>query len=233
MTAPAPQSVHTNLNRVTPSSAATLLALLAIGDVLAAHVPQQLRQKTPAADANQLATLESFGLPMQARAESIVRAYARATGASGTLGELAVQAANTTPADAQIAVAPNGNIVVLAASDYVDVDVTYIPARGEVVELPELPVTSNALAIPSTYTDRGVVYLLEAVATEGTSAGRKIITAPSGSVASAGHARLDLAKANVKFNGTDAITKARVTLLVAPIAKEQLQEQLLADSPTV
>lgn len=228
---PDSKSTQASLNRAVPDHLADLLRTVRIGDVLAGHVPQQVRKAAPAADANQLATLESIALPKHMRATAILRAYARSTGASGTLGELAVQLANTTPADGQIAIAPNGDVVVLASADYSDIDVDYVPANGEVVELPELPVASNALTIPTPYVTRGVIYLLEAVATAGTSAGQKIITAPSASTASAGHARLDIAKATVKFNGTDAITKARVTLLVVPTT--QLDDALLADAPTI
>lgn len=231
MPIPDPKTTQASLDRSNPGHLPDLLRSVRIGGVLAGHVSLQVRKADPAANVNQLATLESIALPKQMRASAIHRAYARATSVSGTLGELAVQAANATPADGQIAVAPNGDVVVLASSAYTDIDVEYSPADGEVVELGELPVASNALTIPTPFVTRGVIYLLEAVATEGTSAGQKIITAPSASAASAGHARLDLAKAVVKFNGTDAITKARVTLLVTPAS--QLHVVLQADAPTI
>ena len=232
MSYPDPKSNQASLNRASPNHIADLLRTCRLGDLLATHCNQQLRHKDPAADANQLATLESVGLPLHMRACSIQRAFARATSASGTLGELAVQAANATPAEGQIAVAPNGDIVVLAASAYTELDVTYVPIDGEVVELPALPAPSGVLTIPATYTARGVIALLYAEATAGTNKGQKIILAPATTNTATTKAALSVSGALVYFNsGTDAVTEAKVTLLVAPVVG--LQAALLADAATV
>ena len=230
MVYPDPASLQASLNRASPDHLPDHLRALAFGDLLAGHMPLQRRKVDPVANSSNLATVEVLGLPKHIRASAILRAYARATSASGTLGELAAQAANTTPADAQIAVTPNGEIAVLASSAYTDIDVTFVPACGEVIELPELPVATNALTIPSSLVARGVIYLLDATATVGSVTGACKILAPSASAATTGTARLDLAKATVKFYSSDAVTAARVSLFVVP--KVQLFESLIANAAT-
>lgn len=209
-------TMKASFNRANPNTLADLFRKIGLGDLLRGQINQSLRMAEPAADVSQLATLESFGLAAKnTAAAEITRAYARATNAAGTLGELAIQAPNATPADAQIAVAPNGDIVVLAASDYVDVDVEYVPARGEVVTLEDQAVVANVFAIPVEYTARGVVYLMSA--TGRTIAGvatDKIIVAPGAPAAT--QAALDVPKANVNFNAADAVVSCDVTLLVSP-----------------
>lgn len=219
MASPDSSSVQVALNRANPNTLADHARLLKLGDVLSAHVPQQLRKVNPAANANQLATVESCGLPLHRRAESIVRATARAA-TTGALGALAVQAPNTTPADGQIAIAPNGDIVTLASVIYTDLDVTYIPVDGEVVVLPELPAPLGILTIPTKYSDRGVIYLLAATAVTATNAGAKIILAPATGVVATTKAALAVDGTKVYFNyATDVVTSAIVTLLVVPTSQ--------------
>lgn len=201
-------------DRADPNSLADLMRLIGVGEVLRGQMPQVLRMKDPAADVSQLVTLQSFNLPNDAKASSIQRAYARATAAAGTLGELAVQAANATPGDAQIAVAPNGDIVVLAASAYLDVDVEYVPARGDVVSLTNQVVAANVFTIPARYTARGVVYLLAAEAVTGALTGDKVVIAPGAVSVVAGQVNLNAAKGTVQFVVADAVTLANITLLV-------------------
>jgi len=201
-------------NRAEPNVLATLLHRLRLGDVLVGQLPQVLRMKTPvAAQPYNLSTLSVLTLPDDAKAAFIYRANAR-SGTVATGDELTVQAFATTPATTQIAVAPNGNIVVLTTDTIDQLDVIYQPERGEMVEL-FLSVSSNALTIPSKYTARGVILLSEAEALAGTSAGKKIVLVPAASAA-AGRACLNVAKTQVVFNGTDAITRARVKILVKP-----------------
>lgn len=227
-TYPDPSSLQASLNRASPDHVADLLRSLKLGSLLAGHMPMQLRKKDPIAQASNIATVETLALPKHIRAGHILRGYARAGG--GTLGELSVQAANTTPSDGQIAVTPNGDIAVVATSTYTDIDVTFVPACGEVIELPELPVSSNALTIPANLVSRGVIYLLDAQSTEGSVTGTFKILAPSASAATTGTARLDLAKGVVKFYSGDAVTKAVISLFVVP--EVQLYESLLANAPT-
>ena len=203
------------LDRANPHSLPDHMRAVAIGSILRGQIPQNRFGVNPVADAAQLATLEQISLPDDARAWSLVRAYARAGGA--TLGELSVQAVNTTPATGQIAVAPNGDIVVLAADAWTAIDLVYVPVRGDVVSF-DLPVATHVLTLPTSNLDvaRGVLYLIDATATAGTSTGRKIILAPGAGAPAAGQARLNLAKGTVTFAVADAVTRATVKLLVAP-----------------
>lgn len=219
MASPASTSVQVALNRANPNSLPDFLRLGRLGDVLSNHVSVQLRKVNPAANANQLATVESCGLPLHRRASTILRATARAA-TTGALGALAVQAPNTTPADGQIAIAPNGDIVTLASVEYTDIDVHYMPVDGEVVVLPELPAPLGILSIPSKYTSRGVIYLLAASAVTATNAGAKIILAPATGVVATTKAALAVDGTKVYFNyATDVVTSAIVTLLVVPTSQ--------------
>jgi len=203
-------------NRANPNTLADLMRKVGLGAILRGQVPQVLRMKTPAGSARVLATLQAFALPDDCKGALITRAYARATAAAGTLGELAIQTPNTTPADAQIAIAPNGDIVVLAASAYKEVDVEFIPSRGDGVVLDGQEVVADQFAIPAQYLARGVVYLVAAEATVGGSTGEKVILAPAG-VPAAGQAALDVAKGLVNFAAADAVTRCKVTLLVGAL----------------
>jgi len=204
-------SLKNQLNLTDPNTLADMFRELGLGDMLRA-LPTTLRKKVPAADAGVLGTLQAVVLAEDAKAHSIFRAYART--ATAGAGELTVAAPNATPTTGQIAVAPNGDIVVLAADAILDLDVVYLPEKYDTIEL-TLPVASNSMALPAWVTARGVVALLEAVATAGTATGKKIILAPSAAAAAAGQARLVVAKSSVTFNNTDAVTAATVKLAVA------------------
>lgn len=223
-----PDTQITSFNRANPSTLSDHWRKARAGDVLAGHLPQQLRQKDPAAQVNELATLEGIGLPYHSRAASIQRATVRA---GGVTGELTPVAYGVTPATTQIAVSPSGDIVTLAADAITDLDVNYLPEDGEVVELPPLPAPAGVLTIPTQFSGRGVVLLLEAEATVATITGRKIILVPGAAPATL-QARLNVAKTTVVFNfGTDVVTEARVTLLVSRPAAQRL-DAVLASAPT-
>lgn len=204
------------LTRCNPNTLADMLRKLDLGALLRSQINQVFRMKTPAADVHNLATVASLGLVSRGMcAAEVTRAYARATTAAGTLGTLAIQAPEATPADAQIAVAPNGDIVTLLASAYTNVDVEFVPARGEVVTLSAQTVTANVYTIPAEYTARGVVYLMSA---QGITAlgvqTDKIIIAPGAPAAT--QAALAVNKGSVNFNAADAVATCNVTLLVVP-----------------
>lgn len=214
-----PTSLKAQLNNANPSTLPSGLQLLKVGDLLAA-LPARLFRKNPAAASYNLATVEAIGLPEGAHAATILRAYARASG-GGTLGELAVQAYGATPADGQIAVAPNGEIVVVASAAYTDVDVEYVPEAYDVVEL-TLPVTSSDATIPAAYTAApgGVLFLLEAESLAGTVTGDFIVMVPSDSApGTTKQANLKLAKGIVKFKASDAVTSCRLKFAVVPATK--------------
>lgn len=188
------------------------LKTIGFAGVMRGQIPQVLRKKDPAASVYAPGpTLETITLPDDARATSILRAYSRA----GTVtGELTAVAPGTTPATGEISVQPDGNIMVLAADAITNLDVTYVPERGDIEELDNWPVASDAIVLPSRITSKGVVLLLEAESLEGTLTGDLRVLSPSASAAATGQARLNLAKGTVKFAPADAVTKARVKLLV-------------------
>lgn len=223
-----PETQITSLNRANPSTLSDHFRKVRVGDLIAGHLPQQLRKKDPAAQLNELATVEGLGLPYYARAASILRATVRA---GGVTGELTPQVYGTTPATTQIAVSPSGDIVVLAADAITDLDVSYVPEDGEVFVSATLPAPAGVLTIPTQLTARGVVLLLEAEAITATITGRKIVLVPGAAPATL-QARLNVAKTQVLFNfATDVVTAARVTLLVARPAAQQL-DAVLASAPT-
>lgn len=219
-------TIKDSLNRAGPNTLADILRALKQGSVLEGHVSQHLFNVNPdalGANVGNLATLDSLVLPDGAKAATILSAYAR-TGTAGT-GEMTVVAKHVTPGAGEIAVAPNGNIVFLAADVLLEVEIHYMPQRADVVDS-AFPVAANVLTLPASITDLGVIMVAEVEALEGTATGNKIVLAPAAGAPAAGNARLDVAKATVQFAVADAITRARVKVLVAPKAAEQLQTVL-------
>jgi hypothetical protein len=192
------------------------LQAVKLGSAMQSQMNLPLYNQKPTASAVVLtATYDAIKLPAEAKASGIVMAYARKTGAAGTLGPLAVVAFsdNTHPADGEIAVGPNGDLLTLGTSQYTAIDLVYVPLRADVIQLVDCVVATNSFAIPSTYQ---ALALLSVDASTGTSGGAKTVSAPSGSSAAAGTSRLDVAKNHVKFANADAITKATITLAVIP-----------------
>jgi hypothetical protein len=203
------------LDKVNPNTLPDHLRLIALGSLLQGQIPQVRRNvdmDAEGTDAGNLATLDALVLPGGGRANSIQRATVRA---GGVTGELTVVAFGTTPSTGEIGVAPNGNLVTLGTDAITDMDVNYLPERGDVLES-TFPVVSDTLTLPDAITARGVVLLLDVEAVEGTVTGRKIVLVP-GSAPAAGQAALDVAKATVAFQATDAVTRATVKLLLAPL----------------
>lgn len=199
---------------------------IAFAQVMRGQINQVLRKKDPAVSSYaSVNTVETIVLADDAKAHKLHRAYSRA----GTVtGELTVVAPGTTPSSGEISIQPNGDVMVLAADAITSLDVTFVPERGDVVELNNWPVVSNAIALPASITTPGVVLLLEAESLAGTLTGKLRVLAPSGSAAATTQARLDVAKTNVKFAPADAVTKARVKLLVC--AAVDLDTVLEADA---
>lgn len=217
--------IKDSLNSAGPNTIADLLRRIKVGSVIEGHVPQHLYNVNPDAlgnDAGNLATLDSIVLPDGSRAANIIRAYAR-TGTAGT-GQMTVEAFHATPGTGEIAVAPNGNIVLLAADVITNVDILYLPQRGDVLES-TFPVVSNALTIPTALTTLGVIAVLDVNAVVATSTGRKIVLTPGGTAA-AGQAALNVAKTQVTFAAADAVTRATVKFLLVPPTAERLDEAL-------
>ena len=229
MTAPMNGTQRASLDNANASTLPDQLRLIAFGSLLQGQIPQVRRRLNPVAlgtNPHTLSTLHTIVLPDGGAAASIVRATVRA---GGVTGELTPVAYGATPATTQIAVAPNGDIVVLAADAITDMDVTYIPERGDVLEA-VWPVASNAVVLPSAVTSRGVVTLLEAESVEGTLTGKLRILVPGGS-ATTGLAALNVAKSQVNLAAADAVVRVRLKLLVT--AKEDLCSVLEATAKTL
>jgi hypothetical protein len=218
------------LNNANASEIASLLAAMKMGNFVRA-MPTQLFRQNPDTFPNpsyDLATLDVLPVPDDAHAATIFRAYARATAAAGTLGELAVQAFGATPADAQIAVTPNGNIAVLAASRYTDIDVLYLPRNYDVVELTLPVVAATGVCVLPTASEtapvaaglavikKGYQFLLEAEVLAGGVLGKRIILVPGAVNPATLNCRMDLAATQAQFTIADAVTQARVKIAVAP-----------------
>ncbi len=219
-----------DLDRANPITLADQLRSLRLGHLFLGQMIQHKRKVNPSAlgvSPYALATLHALQLPDRARASAVLRATVRA---GGVTGELTPAAYGATPTTGQIAVSPNGDIVVLASDAITDMDVTYVSERGDVMgnvqadpSLPfytlgfYMPVVSNVLTLPTSgWGARGNLFLLEAEAIQATSTGKKIVVVPGNGATTAGQAKLNLAKTTVIFNGTDAVTRARLKLLIAP-----------------
>ncbi len=226
-------------NRANANTVADHLRKLRFGNMLLGQAVQTKRKLNPSSlgvGSYTLGTLHALQLPDHSRAAVIHRATARA---GSVTGELTPVAYGTTPATGQIAVAPNGDIVTLAADAITDLDVVYSPERGDVVGtvqsdplLPNyslglyFPVVSHVLTLPSGswMLSRGVSLLLEAEAVAGTSVGKKIVLTPGAGAPSAGQCRLNAAKTTITFATADAVTRARIKLSVG--TAEDLQAVL-------
>lgn len=198
------------LNRVNPGSYQLGLKAIALGSLMAGQFVQTARQINTVGmtGMNCLATLNEY--IGAASAGFIHRAYARA---GAVTGELVVVAYGTTPASGQIAVAPNGSIVTLLTNALTDLDVVFTPERGDVLEF-VLPVLSNSLSLAGV---TGASTLLSVTALAGVSLGSKVVLIP-GAAPAAGQTSLNVAKTAVAFAAADAVTRARVRLLVKSAA---------------
>jgi len=216
-------SLKVALDAASPNTIADAFRKIGLGSMLVATVTC-LMNKVPVAGQPQLATLNTFKLPEEAKAATLLRVYGK-TAVAGA--ELTIVAYGVTPAAGQCAIAPNGDIVVLAADAHVKLDITYIPDAYSVVEL-TLPVVAGALVIPAPIAALGVKALLEATGVAGAVTGAKIVLVPGAAPATT-QARLNTLKDSVLFNaGTDALTSATVKLAIAPSI--DAQAQLLASS---
>jgi hypothetical protein len=209
-----------------PNTLPDLFRRMALGSFLQGQTVQVRRQiGTGAVGSNQLAanvynnaTALALALPDGGKASQVLRCTVRSNAGGVANGEYTPQAyANATPATLQCGVAPNGNIVFLGTDLTADADIIYIPERGDVVETTlDVIAASGICALPASITARGVVLLLEAEVLTGGALAEKIILIPLTAAPAAGFVQLDLPKANVRFAVADAVTRARVKLLVAP-----------------
>jgi hypothetical protein len=224
-----------------PNTLADLFRKMALGSYLQGQAVQVRRQVgTGAAGSNQLAaspynnaTALVLALPDGGKASQVLRATVRTNAGGVAAGEYTPDAyANATPATLHVGVGPNGNITTLGTDLIADMDLIYIPERGDVIET-VLPViaASGICALPAWLTAKGIVLLLEAEVTVGGALAEKRILIPLTAAPAAGFVQLDLPKANVRFAAADAVTEARIKVLVAPA--EALADVLEHVSDTV
>lgn len=204
------ETVKETLNRSDINSLADQLRALAFGDVIAS-LPTTLRVSATAANTGNFATVRVVS-DQNANVPAASVVYASARAGAGTPGVLTPVAYGAIPAAGQIAVAPNGRVVTAVADAWTDLDVVYLPEKGDIVEV-TANVAANTLTLPTNVTSVGACTLLSATALTGTSVGAKIVDLP-GAAAAAGEAALNAAKTTVIFAGADAVTSATVRLLV-------------------
>lgn len=203
-------TVKEALNSADPNVLADILRQLGFGNVLRS-MPIPIRKSDTAASTYVgAASRVCVDQDVEAPALSILSAYARSgAGAVGALTAVAFP-----PGAGQVAIAPNGKVVTAAADVWTSVDVSYVPEKGEVVEFTGNVVPgTGVMALPAGITSRGVIRLLEAEALVGTSTGLKFCDAIGAAVA-AGEAALPVALTTVLFAVADAVSSARVKLLV-------------------
>lgn len=220
-------TIRDQFNRANPNDLPDLFRRVLLGDLLGGQIPQAIRRRAPAALAYVDSTLHAIQLPGHAKGASILRATVIA---GGVTAEFAPQTYGTTPGSGQCAVAPNGDLVFLAADAVTSVDVTYVPERGEEIEL-TLPVVAatGVLTIPAAYVSRGVLLLSEAESLVGTLVQKMEVLVPTSSAPATTNARLSIAKDKVYFAVADAVTSARVKLVLAPLAASDLAMVLGSD----
>lgn len=223
------------LNQANPNLLPTLLQEARMGDALRA-MSVQLAKGAPVAGAaanGHNSGVDVLVLPNDCKAAFIFRCTVRA---GGTFDEYTSDGySGSTPASTHVAVGPNGDICFRHATDAVtDVDVMYLPAKGEVVEFSG-PVATGVLTLPADLVARGILMLLEADATAGTITGAKEVLVPlaggGAGLPATTKAQLTSNKSTVSFNdGTDHVTQAHVTLLVAHKASEDMNQFLEASA---
>lgn len=196
------------LDDANPSNAWDYLRKLRLGMIIQ-QLAVWLFSKDPAASLYQLATLEAVVLPDLAKASHLKSAYARV---GGVTGDLVIVANRTTPGSGEAAIAPNGDIVTLAADAITALDLEYEPmAQYEVAE-ETLVVTANDLTFPTTgkYLGKTIIAVLECEALTGGVTGKNIILKAGARSVTTKQANLNIAKTKVLFVAADAVTKAKV-----------------------
>lgn len=198
-------SLKQALDRSNPTSVPSMLQSIAFGDVIR-RFPTQLRGAAPSSDPYGVSGNVSLVLPDDAKAATILRAYARA--GSGTVGELVVEAIGASLSAGQCCVSPDGNILFDAADAWTSVDVYYVPAYQDVIEL-TLPVASGVVTLP---VGAGIACELLEAQRNDTSTAKLQVKAPAATNSTTGTAVFNLAKTSVLLDSSDGATSVRVKL---------------------
>lgn len=229
-----PQSIKDSLNYPDVAKVGDLLRAIAFGDLILGQMNQVRRSvdmTAQVASGYNLATMQAIVMATSnlPPACTVLRATARA---GGVTGELTSVGYGVSPTTGQIAVAPNGSIVTLASDAITNVDVSYTPERGQVIEYTgPVPSATGVMALPTSIIGNGIVLLLEAEVLTGAVVGKKIVLVPGGTGPATLNARLAVAKTTVNFNqATDLPTRARVKFLVSMPAGDGLIATLTSAS---
>jgi hypothetical protein len=206
------------LNQADPNTLPDTLRAMGFGSMLRS-MTVHLNRAAPVAGAlanGNLTTVDVIHLPDDAKACTILRATGRA---GGTVDEFTPQAYGATPATTQCAVAPNGDIAFVHATDLVtDVDIEYVPMKGDVVEA-ILPCVAGVCTLPTSWTNAGVKMLLEAEVLAGAVTGLKQVLVPlaggGAGLPATTKVQLTSGKTTASFNNaTDVPTSCRVRALI-------------------
>ena len=212
------ETLREGMNRANANSLDGIYQAVNIGDILTQKFRRVVRANVPTvADRTSAAGLseDAIKLPDYLKASRITRGWARSTGAAGALGELTVSAVTADPGAGEIAIAPNGDIVLQANDAYTSIDIDYYPAKGRVVsvDLTVVPGT-GVCTLPSWLTALHPHLLISAVVTAGGSVAAKVVDFRAAVAPAAGFACLNLVGTIVYFAVADAVTAATIKLMV-------------------
>ncbi len=223
------ETLRSTFNRGSLSTLADALRLIKFGDVLDSLAATLRRSGTVASAGVDAGALVTAAQQADVPALGVLSAYARS--GAGAAGPLA-QAAAYPPVAGEVGVAPNGAVVTAAADAWTSVDVVYLPAKGDVVEVTVSVVPGTGVAaIPPSVAAAGMVMLLDAESLAGGFTGAAEVLEPGAGAPAAGQARLNLALTGVTFAAADAVTQARLRVLVC--SAQELSAQLAGQSTLI
>lgn len=209
-----PESKKDSFNASRLSQLADLLREFNFGDILRALPSFIRRSGTVASPYVTVASLATVSQAQEAAAAAITSAYARA--GAGTPGPLIVDApSSTAPAAGHVVVMPNGSIVTATADAWTDLDVTYLVEKGEIFEYTgSVVAATGVMALPTSAITQGVVILLEAESLAGGLISKMHVIEPAAAAVATTKSALKTSKDQVWFAIADAVTSARVKLLL-------------------
>jgi len=199
------RSLRTALNESNPNRLPSAGQVAKLGDALALS----------SAFVAGAVSSDALALPSNAKALSVLGAFATAGGATGWLLPVAPGAA---PIAGECGVSPSGDILFAAADAVTAAEVTYLVAEGEVFT-ETLEVVASAAALPQS---KQAVVLISAEITSGLSLGAKTSIARA-SAPAAGEAAISLDGASIAFAAADVLAgQAIVTYVAQPGAGSTL-----------
>jgi len=222
------------LNQANPSVIASQLRVCKVGDIFRALPVYAKGLSMTVAPTDMIATVGSFQLPNDAKAEVILRAYGRTNTGSVSNGPLTIAAGRMTsaPSTLNVQVTESGDIAGLASDAWTAVDILYIPRKFSSVITLTLPVVAGTgvCALPPAVTSAGMDSLLSATVTVGSVTGPAFVIANGTAPTNTHNVNMDLSKTQVQFRVADAVTAATLTIGLMHPAAEDLNLLLEATS---